>query len=92
MIRSDTTRDAVLHGAAAGPAFVPRMGSRGLYYTEHKIVCYTNGDKSKVDVDVAGRQGTINRVMEATAGPTYYRITVDIRDHEITYVSVVGHR
>jgi len=52
-------------------------------YIAHKSVRYRNGDNSTAVVDVAGRQGTINQVMEANVGFTYHRIAVDIRDTEI---------
>ena len=42
-----------------------------------------------MEVDVAGRQGTINLVIRSDA-VLYYRIAVDIRDHEIIPVQALN--
>jgi len=56
--------------------------------TVHKVLKLLLGDNSIVDVDVAGRQGTINHIITNETG-LYYRIAIDIRDHEIIPVQAL---
>jgi len=56
--------------------------------TVHKVLKLLLGDNSIVDVDVAGRQGTINHIIGNETG-RYYRIAIDIRDHEIIPVQAL---
>jgi len=81
----------MLSGCALPPdphVFIP--GDRvDILPDTHKNVCFKDSAASTVYVDVAGRQGTINLESGTPWKVTYYRIHIDIREHEIIPVQAL---